>query len=201
MLPAAAPVGCPRRRHGGAWVHEGFTLVEVLVALLLLTGVLLSLATVSVFSERSAERAHETALATTLAAQKLEQLRALAMGVAPDGTTVDDVSSDVSVWPAAPAGGGGLAVSPPGALAGDTPGFVDYLDGSGAWVGAGAVAPGTAVFTRRWSIEPADPSAPDTLVIRAGIWRRAPGWVPVPASAPGWRPVVQLETAKTRRGE
>jgi prepilin-type N-terminal cleavage/methylation domain-containing protein len=201
MTPGPASVRDSRTRDGPPRAHDGFTLVEVLMALLLLAGVLLSWATVSMVSERTAERAHETALATALASQKLEQLRALAMGAAPDGSTLDDIASDVAAWPPAPSGGAGLALSPAGALASNTAGFVDYLDSAGAWVGKGSVAPAAGTFARRWSIEPADPSAPDTLVMRAGVWRRAPAWVVGAAGAADWLPLVQLETAKTRRGE
>jgi prepilin-type N-terminal cleavage/methylation domain-containing protein len=179
----------------------GFTLVEVLVALTLLSGVLLVVAQLSVVAGRAGEASKETGMATTLAAQKIEQLRALAWGMAGDGAAVDDFESAVAEWPDRPSGGHGLGFSPPGTLDDNTPGYVDYLDAAGEWVGAGASPPGAAVFARRWSIEPAGPSAPSTLVLRVAVWRRAPAWAIARAGAVAWRPVVQLNSAKARRAE
>lgn len=98
--------------------------------------------------------------------QKLEQLRALRWALAADSGLPDaDESTDSSTEPAT-SSGGGLSPSPAGTLAANIPGYVDYLDARGGWVGTGATPPGGAVFIRRWSIGrlPADPE--DTLVLQ-----------------------------------
>jgi prepilin-type N-terminal cleavage/methylation domain-containing protein len=181
--------------------QPGFTLLEVLMALALLTGVLLVVAHLLVVAARAADSSRDATVATVLAVQKVEQLRALARGVAPDGTDVDDLQSDVAAWPAQPTGGTGLAPSPPGTLLVDTAGFVDYLDGTGQWVGSGASPPAGAAFARRWSIDPAGPAAPTSLVLRVGVWRRPRAWSLVLPVSSSWRPLIQLETVKARRGQ
>jgi prepilin-type N-terminal cleavage/methylation domain-containing protein len=181
--------------------QRGFTLLEVLMALALLTGVLLVVAHLLVIAARAADSSRDATVATGLAAQKLEQLRALARGVASGGTDVDDLQGDVAAWPGQPTGGTGLTPSPPGTLFVDTAGFVDYLDVTGQWVGSGGSPPAAAAFARRWSIDPANPAAPTCLVLRVGVWRRPRAWslvLPAPAT---WQPLIQLETAKARRGE
>ena len=50
------------------------------------------------------------------------------------------------------AGGSGLTPSPGSSLARDTPGYVDYLDASGRWVGTGAAPPPGTVYVRRWAV-------------------------------------------------
>jgi prepilin-type N-terminal cleavage/methylation domain-containing protein len=179
----------------------GFTLVEVLIALTLLAGSLLVVAQLLSVAARAGDASRETTVATTLAAQKVEQLRSLARGMSPDGTSVDDVESDVAEWPNRPSGGAGLAVSPPGTLADNTPGYVDYLDEAGRWVGSGGSPPGRAVFARRWSIEPAAAALPGALVLRVAVWRRARPWAVSRGGGSGWLPVTQLDVARTRRAD
>jgi len=181
-------------------VDRGFTLLEVLVALCLLAASLIVVAQLMVVAARASDASRDTAVATALAAQKIEQLRALSWGMAADGTNADDLESDVAAWPDRPAGGTGLALSPPGSLDGDTAGHADYLDAAGRWLGSGTSPPGTTVFVRRWAIEPSGPSSPDTLVLRVGVWRRAPAWAARDGTR-AWLPVIRLDTAKTRRGE
>lgn len=104
-------------------------------------------------------------LAAPLAAARLAELRALPWSFDNAGSPVSDLTTDLSVEPAAP-GGAGLRASPIDALARDTPGYVDYLDATGRWVGGGAAAPPAAVFVRRWSIQPLAADPLDTLVIQ-----------------------------------
>ena len=145
--------------------ETGSTLIEVLVAtMIMVTGVitmaqLLMVSTVTNTSSRS------DTFATVLAEQKVEQLRALAYGFDIAGLPVSDVDTDTSVSPEAP-GGTGLQPSPGTALQENTPGFVDHVDGHGAIVGNGAQAPGNAVYTRRWSIEPLPTNPNNTLIIQ-----------------------------------
>ena len=143
---------------------EGFSLIEVLVAVLVL-GVAVAgaagLFTVAVASTRTA-RVQTTA--TLLALDKLERLRGLAWTYEASGARVSDLSSDVSRDPPAPAGAG-LSASPADALDRNTSGYVDYLDGSGQWVGTGVSPPPGAVFLRRWSIQPLPVDGEDSLIL------------------------------------
>jgi hypothetical protein len=154
-----------KSQHSNVSGETGSTLIEVLVAtMIMITGVitmaqLLMVSTVTNTSSRT------DTFATVLAEQKLEQLRALAYGFDLAGLPVSDVDTDTSVSPEAP-GGTGLQPSPGSALQQNTPGFVDHVDGHGAIVGNGAQAPGAAVYTRRWSIEPLPTNPNNTLIIQ-----------------------------------
>jgi prepilin-type N-terminal cleavage/methylation domain-containing protein len=185
----------------GPCTARGFTLIEVMMALTLLTASLLVVAQLMVVAARAGDVSRETTMATALAAQKIEQLRALAWGMAPDDAPSDDFECDVAFWPDRPSGGSGLALSPPGTLTDNITGYVDYLDATGAWVGAGTSPPGPAAFVRRWSIEVAGFSSPATLLLRVAVLRRAPPWAAARSGAPGWLPVIQVDAAKARRGE
>lgn len=131
----------------------GLSLIEVLIALSLLTMAALVLAAMIVRATRAVIRARREVIETTMAAERLEQLRALTWGwgsaSAPAPAT--DTSTDLSG--ARPtSGGAGLATSPPDSLRRDLPGYVDFADARGGWVSAGPVPPPSAVFVRRWRI-------------------------------------------------
>jgi hypothetical protein len=83
-------------------------------------------------------RARAGSLSAILAAQKMEQLRSLAWEFDMSGAAVNDAGLQSSPW----------------SLQRNTPGFVDHVDGDGVVVGQGVEAPESAVYTRRWSIEP-----------------------------------------------
>jgi prepilin-type N-terminal cleavage/methylation domain-containing protein len=143
---------------------RGFTYVEVLVALALLATMAAGIAQLLTMAVRATQSARRQSSTSVLAAQKMEELRALTWGVGADGVPESDTSTDLSVEPAT-SGGSGLTASPPGSLDVSTPGYVDYLDASGAWVGTGTDVPAGAVFIRRWSVQPlASPS--DALVLQ-----------------------------------
>jgi hypothetical protein len=61
--------------------------------------------------------------------------------------------------------GGGLNPSPGDSLEQNTPGYVDFLDANGQYVGTGVTAPGTAAFIRRWSVRPLPTNPNNTLVL------------------------------------
>lgn len=82
---------------------RGFTLIEVLVALGVLTALCLGVGGLFVIAARANEHAGRQTAATLLATQKMEQLR----------------------------GDRDLEPSPPGALRENVPGYVEYLDVSG----------------------------------------------------------------------
>jgi len=146
---------------------EGFTLVEVLVAIVIIAIIALGLAQMFVLAMRTNQAARHQTSATILAAQKMEQLRSLTWGYDDDGLglPVSDTTTNLSVQPMASTGNG-LSPSPASALDQNTPGYVDYLDARGNWVGTGAAAPPTAVYIRRWSIRPLPTNPNDTLVLQ-----------------------------------
>jgi type II secretory pathway pseudopilin PulG len=123
--------------------HEiGSSLIEVLVAMLVLVSGLLAMAQLFVVAVATNAGARFTTVAATLVAQKIEHLR-----------------GDMQLQP-----------SPLAALERNTHGFVDHVDRFGHIVGSSeAPAPG-AVYTRRWSIEPVLAGS-DTLVIHVLVGR------------------------------
>jgi prepilin-type N-terminal cleavage/methylation domain-containing protein len=147
----------------------GFSLVELLVALVLVATTASALAALFVVSARAAMLARQRSSMTALAVQKAEQLGALAWTFDPwsAGTPLSDTTSDLGQDPIS-ASGPGLQPSPPDSLDRNAPGFVDFLDAHGRWVGSGATAPVAAVFVRRWWIQAAA-ADPDTLVLQVVV--------------------------------
>ena len=88
------------RRHGAA----GTSLIEAVIAIGLLAGGVMVLASLAALAVQTNARARDRTRATLSAVQKLESLAAAVQGLAP---------------------------SPPDALADDVPGFVDYVDAAG----------------------------------------------------------------------
>jgi len=133
---------------------RGFTIVEVLIALVLISVMAAGVASLVVMSARSSRDARTRATATLMAAQKMEQLRGDADG---------------------------LAWSPADAADRTAPGYVDYLDATGSFVGTGAHAPPAAAYVRRWSVRPAVVTWCDCVVftvavaavVRPAPWRDA----------------------------
>ena len=163
--------------------RSGFTLLEVMVALGLLSCALLAVAPLLMVAARATDASRATTVATNLAAQKLEQLRALAWGFDVDGAPVEE-----------------LGPSPPGSLTTNTSGFVDYLDDGGAWVGAGPSPPPQAVFIRRWSVETDGGAIPtETLLLRVVILRRSVPSAATPGGDRPWAEVARIASARARR--
>ena len=136
---------------------DGFTLMEALVALgILCVAALGGIQLVAVATEMMA-RARVQTTAASLAAARLEQLRALRFEFDPAGLRLTDSSTNLALDPAMP-GGPGLTASGPSSLDTNVGGYVDYLDGRGGWVGEGVTAPPRTAFVRRWSVENIDSS-------------------------------------------
>jgi prepilin-type N-terminal cleavage/methylation domain-containing protein len=146
---------------------QGFSLVEVLVAMGILTAVSLGVAQLFATSGRATLTARGVTSTTGLAQQKMEQIRSLTWGFDLEGMglPVTDTTSNLAVYPQAQ-NGSGLNPSPSRALLENTPGFVDFVDGNGRWVGTGANPPPSAVYIRRWSIEPLPTNPNNTIVIQ-----------------------------------
>ena len=109
--------------------EDGFSLIETLVATGLLVIAVVTLAHLFGLAVRSNVASRDVTYATVLAAQRLEELRA--------------IDTDF------------IAASPPMALSADTPGWVDYVDRFGRTL-EGQSRPRKTVYLRRWSIDRAD---------------------------------------------
>lgn len=143
----------------------GFTLTDVLVAMLILMSGAMAAAGLFIVSAASTRTALVETQTTVLAAAKMEQLQSLVWSYDSGGAPVSDMSTDLSVEPATNAGVG-LRASPVDALDRSCPGYVDYLDAGGRWVGTGPVPPRGAVYLRRWSIQPLAHFPGDALVLQ-----------------------------------
>lgn len=146
---------------------RGFSLIEVLVAMGLLTVVSLGVAQLFALSTRANVIAKGQTSTTAMAEQKLEQLRGLTWGfdLTGQGLPLSDTTTNLTVTPPTH-NGSGLNPSPTDALERNTTGFVDFLDGGGNWVGTGSTPPASAVYIRRWSIQPLPTNPNNTLVIQ-----------------------------------
>src|SRR5688572_12960336 len=135
--------------------NSGFSLVEVLISMGILTAVSLGVAQLFALSTRANYVARGQTSTTAMAEQKMEQLRALTWGFDSAGTglPVSDTSTNLTTDPSS-ATGAGLNPSPSDALEQNTTGYVDFLDAHGAVVGTGSTPPGTAAYIRRWAIRP-----------------------------------------------
>jgi prepilin-type N-terminal cleavage/methylation domain-containing protein len=168
----------PQRSIGGTprcvASQEGFSLVEVLVAVVVLVTGLIAVAELFIISTNANRAARRVTSTAVLAQQKIEQLRGLTWGFDDFGLPISDYSTNVTVTPPTPAGGAGLQPSPGGTLATATLGYVDYLDAYGAWVGTGTSPPAGAVYERRWSVDPLPLNPNNTLVFQVVVDRIAP---------------------------
>src|SRR5262245_17563489 len=146
---------------------RGFSLVEVLVAMGLLTVVSMSVAQLFALTTRANVIAKGATSTTSMAEQKLEQLRSLTwrFDLSGQGLPVSDTTTNLTVTPPTH-DGSGLNPSPADSLEQNTAGFVDFLDGGGQWVGTGDKPPASAVYIRRWSITPLPTNPNNTLVIQ-----------------------------------
>jgi len=147
--------------------NRGFTLVEVVIAMGLLTVVSLGVAQLFAASTRANLSARSGTSTSAMAEQKMEQIRSLTWGfdTAGQGLPVSDTTTNLTVYPMT-SNGTGLNPSPADSLEQNTTGFFDFLDAAGTWVGTGATTPPTAAYVRRWSISPLPTNPNNTLVIQ-----------------------------------
>jgi prepilin-type N-terminal cleavage/methylation domain-containing protein len=146
--------------------EQGFTLLEVLLALALVASTLAGVAALFGVAVQATRRARDGTWTTTLAVQKLEQLGALTWSFdAATGERLTDTTSDLTRdLPAT--GGPGLRPSPTAALVTNTTGYVDFLDAEGHWVGTGVTPPANAVYVRRWSVQPLAAEPDDGVAVQ-----------------------------------
>lgn len=149
---------------------SGFSLVEVLISMGILTAVSLGVAQLFAVSTRANFVARGQTSTTAMAEQKMEQLRALTWGFDTDGQglPVSDTSTNLAAEPPTQTGAG-LNPSPADSLDENTPGYVDYLDAQGKYVGTGSTPPGAAAFIRRWSVRPLPTNPNNTLVLQVFV--------------------------------
>lgn len=150
---------------------SGFSLIEVLIATLIMAIALVSLAQLFAMSTRTNMGARNTTYTAVLAQQKLEELRSLTWGFDTQGLPISDTTTNTAVSPETPAGGTGLAPSPGGSLGANTDGYVDYVGQFGDKLGGGAAPPAGTVYVRRWSVEPLPSNPNNTLVLQVLVFR------------------------------
>jgi prepilin-type N-terminal cleavage/methylation domain-containing protein len=157
MLPAKSSFNSQR----------GFSLVEVVISLGILTGVSLGVAQLFAASTNTNRVARNRTSTTVMAEQKMEQLRSLDWGfdLLGQGLPVTDTTTNLAVYPHQN-NGSGLNPSPSDTLMQNTPGFVDYLDANGVWVGTGDKPTAGAVYLRRWAIVPLPTNPNNTLILQ-----------------------------------
>jgi prepilin-type N-terminal cleavage/methylation domain-containing protein len=150
----------------------GFTLIEVLVSVALLSMVSLGVAQLFALSTRANMAAKGTTSTALLAVQKMEQLRSLTWGFDLSssnlGLPATDTTTDLSL-PMPAGGGSGLNPSPPDTLTSNVQGYVDYLDHQGTWLGNGGQPPTNTRFIRRWAITPLPTNPNNTLVFQVRV--------------------------------
>jgi type II secretory pathway pseudopilin PulG len=150
--------------------ERGFSLVEVIFALTILMSVCLGVIQLFAMATQANLGAKWQTSTAILASQKMEQLRGLTWGYDNTGLglPLSDTTSNLCYDPPTNSGSG-LNPSPSGVMLTNTPGFVDFLDQYGRWVGTGSTPPPGAVFIRRWSIEPLPTNPNNTLVIQVMV--------------------------------
>jgi type II secretory pathway pseudopilin PulG len=149
---------------------SGFSLVEVLVATGLLATSLVALAQLFAISTKANVSSRNSTYAAVLAQQKLEELRSLSWGFDALGLPVTDTTTNTAVTPGTN-DGTGLTASPGPTLSENTTGYVDYVDTFGNKLGTGQNPPESAIYTRRWSIEPLPTNPNNTLIIQVLVTR------------------------------
>ncbi len=160
--------------------ESGFSLMEVLIAMGVMTVGLVALAQLFAVSTSANHASKTTTFAVMLAQQKMEQLRGLTWGFDTVGLPISDVSTNSSVvpqaagCPASTVGGGGTGLSPApgGTLSDNVSGWVDYLDINGCLLGGGSTLPNRTIYIRRWSVEPLPTNPNNTLVLQVLVTRR-----------------------------
>ena len=179
----------------------GFSLIEVLVATLLLAMALASLAQLFAVSTTSNMGARTTTFTAVLAQQKLEELRALTWGFDTQGLPISDISTNTAVSPETPTGGTGLAPSPGGTLGSNVNGYVDYVDQFGNKLGGGAAPPQNTVYVRRWSVEPLPSNPNNTVILQVLVFKNRDRGTADDGAGKVMPEEARLVTVKTRKAQ
>jgi type II secretory pathway pseudopilin PulG len=188
--------------------EAGFSLVEVVVATLLLAVGLVAVAQLFAISTKANTSARANTFTVLLAEQKMEQLRALTWGFDTLQLPVSDYTTDttnVGTLAGCPGGGTGagtgLSPSPAGTLSQNTDGWVDYLDEAGCDLGGGATAPQGTAYIRRWSVEPLPTNPNNTLILQVLVTRRTNRGVADSGNVARLPEESRLMSVKTRKSK
>lgn len=153
---------------------RGVSLLEVIVAMGLLSGAIAALAQLFTFATRANLDARASTVSVVLATGKMEQLRGQpGVDRAPSG----------------------------GSLQADLPGYSDFFDGLGRPLPAGTTRPAATAFVRRWSIDPLPSDPQQSRVLWVRVWRVSsadsvePRW---PASRSGESRLLTVVTGTDR---
>lgn len=180
----------------------GFSLIETMIATVLLATALAAVAQLMVVATRANQAAQRATFAATLAQEKMEQLRGLAWGFDDIGLPVSDFTTNLVNDPATN-DGVGLQPSPGGSLESNQGGYVDYLNRYGQTLGGGAVPPADATYVRRWSIEPLPTNPNNTLILQVLVFAKRDrtddaGAADIKASVRDEARLVSVKTRKSR---
>ena len=179
----------------------GFSLIETMVATMLLALALTSLAELFAVATKTNAVARNGTVTSIFATQKMEQLRGLAWGFDTLGLPVSDTTTDTSVSPEIATGGTGLAPSPSNTLQANTSGYVDYLDAYGNALGGGSVVPQNTAYIRRWYVQPLPTNPNNTLILHVLVTRRADRGTADAGSVARMPEEARLTTVKTRKAQ
>ena len=179
-------------------IEAGYALIETLVAAAIVVSLAAGVAQVALLTSAAVQASGAQGRALFLAVQKIEQLQSLAWTYDGALQPVSDNATSVAVDPPA-SGGRGLQPSGPLTGPGSGPGYVDYLDRDGRWIGTGAQPPAGTAFVRRWSVSPVNAPSGDALLLQAlvvatGV-RGPPSTVALRPNDPG---VTWLATVRVR---
>ena len=133
--------------------ERGATLVEAIVASALLVTLVTGTASLILLARRLGERAEQSMAATSLAAARLQALRAIPWDQGLEGTASDPVA---------------LALSQPDTLDRNVPGQWQLTDPSGRLIGTNDA--GRPAFVVRWAIWPLTTGAPDARAIEVCVF-------------------------------
>ena len=181
--------------------ESGFSLIEVLIATLILAIALVSLAQLFALSTKSNMGARNTTYTAVLAQQKLEELRSLTWGFDTLGLPISDTTTNTAVSPETPAGGTGLAPSPSGSLGANIDGYVDYVGQFGNKLGGGGAPPAGTVYVRRWSVEPLPSNPNNTLILQVLVFRNRDRGTADNGAGTVLPEEARLVTVKTRKSQ
>ncbi len=182
--------------------ERGFSLVETIVSIGLLTTVAIGVAQLFAVSTLANLRANGATSTALLATQKMEQLRGLTWGFGDQttrGLPITDTTTNLATDPPGD-NGRGLSASPASSLHRTAAGYVDYLDADGRWVGTGSGPPAGTYYVRRWSVQPLPENPNNTLVLQVRVVTLSSDLRATP-SAPGPRvsDETRLVDIKTRK--
>jgi type II secretory pathway pseudopilin PulG len=149
--------------------EAGFSLLETMIATLLLATGLVATAQMFAIATRGNMAAQRGTFTATLAQEKMEQLRGLTWGFDAIGLPVQDYTTNIAVDPPV-SNGVGLQSSPENALSANVDGYVDFVDRFGNTLGGGPQVPAETVYVRRWSIEPLPTNPNNTLVLQVLVF-------------------------------